>query len=627
MVHCDRRDWVFPGPPGQARRRRLGFYPGSTSHSQEMDTVVGSAPPIARSDAPTRNLKRADNDASTFVLLRYVLIIAAAYLFHFGEAAGASTLALLLITIGLLSNLIVSQFSEDRLMSPISLTVVICFDIAWISLGLWHEGIFGSGTFVLYFLILFLAAVAQSLPLIIGASTLLSAIDIFLFTIPGGDGTTIWTSQILIRIPFMFIVALFYGYLAERVGKEKKVGEERILALREIEMAITSSLDLRAVLDVLLERIDVFLPYAVVTVTLVNRKTGELEPIACHNLDESEWKAVIARRIRLDQASERDRAPVTILNAQTDPRAQQSEFLRKNNLVSYLRLPLVAKNEVSGFLTFFTKEEHEFKAEEVKFLTTLSSQAAIAIHNSQLYEEMSRSNKVKDEFLNIMSHELRTPINVVMGYTQLLKDGALGENNPQQAAAIDTIAKQSKELLGMVNSLLYATSLEGNGAKLQAGEVKLKDLILELEADYQSQPKREITLVWDDPAELPIIETDGPKLKQVLQNIINNAIKFTERGTVTISVRYSLNDKKVQFAVADTGIGIALLEKPHIFERFHQADSSQTRSFGGLGLGLYVVKEFTALLGGQISVESELGKGSIFTLTIPREIANSTESA
>src|SRR6185503_12754615 len=131
----------------------------------------------------------------------------------------------------------------------------------------------------------------------------------------------------------------------EKLGKEKKVGEERILALREIEMAITSSLDLRAVLDVLLEKIDVFLPYAVVTVTLVNRKTGELEPIACRNLDESEWKAVIARRIRLDKASERDRAPVTILNAQTDPRAQQSEFLRKNSLVSYLRLPLVAKNE------------------------------------------------------------------------------------------------------------------------------------------------------------------------------------------------------------------------------------------------------------------------------------------
>jgi len=433
----------------------------------------------------------------------------------------------------------------------------------------------------------------------------------------------VWTSQTLVRIPFMFIAALFYGYLGEKVGKEKQLGEERIQALREIEMAITSSLDLRAVLDVLLEKIDVFLPYAVVTVTLVNRRTGELEPMACRNLDESEWKGVIARRIRLDKISESDHAPVMILNAQTDPRSQQSEFLRKNSLVSYLRVPLVAKNEVSGFLTFFTKEEHAFSVEEVKFLTTLASQAAIAIHNSQLYEEMSRSNKIKDEFLNVMSHELRTPINVVMGYAQLLKDGALGDTNPEQAAAIGTIAARSKDLLDMINSLLYATSLEGNAARLEAGEVRLKDFLVELETDYKPQSTNEIELIWDYPEELPNIETDGAKLRQILQNIINNAIKFTEKGVITTSVRYLSDGKRVEFVVADTGIGIPRDETPYIFERFRQVDSSETRSFEGVGLGLYIVKEFTALLGGKISVESELEKGSTFTLTIPSEITSS----
>jgi signal transduction histidine kinase len=422
----------------------------------------------------------------------------------------------------------------------------------------------------------------------------------------------------------MFIAALFYGHLAEKVGKEKRIGEERIQALREIEMALTSSLDLRAVLDVLLEKIDVFLPYAVVTVTLVNRKTGELEPVACRNVDEKEWKAVIARRIRLDKVSPEDHAPVMILNAQTDPRSQQSEFLRRNGLVSYLRVPLVAKNKVSGFLTFFTKEEHAFSGAEVDFLNTLASQAAIAIHNSQLYEEMSRSNKIKDEFLNVMSHELRTPVNVVMGYAQLLKDGVLGDTNPQQAAAIGTIAARSKELLDMINSLLYATSLEGDAARLEAGEVRLQDLLAELETDYKPQLTKEIELVWDYPADLPNIETDGSKLRQILQNLINNAIKFTESGTITTSVRYLSDVKKIEFVVADTGIGIPRDETPYIFERFHQVDSSQTRSFEGVGLGLYIVKEFTAMLGGKITVESELDKGSTFTLTIPAEITSST---
>ena len=587
-----------------------------------MDTVLAQSPllPLKRSKKA-----RTDNAASIFLILRYLLIIAASYLFLFGAQSSASVLAGVMIAMALLSNVIVSQFSEHRLMRPLSLAIILSFDIVWITFGLWYEGIFGGNMVVLYYLILFLAAVGQSLFLMIGASVALSAFDLCLFILSGGDWATVWTTQSLIRIPFMFIAALFYGYLMEKVGKEKKIGEERIQALREIEMAITSSLDLRAVLDVLLEKINVFLPYAVVTVTLVNKKTGELEPMACRNLDETEWKEVIARRIRLDKISERDHAAVIILNAQTDPRSQQSEFLRKNGLVSYLRVPLAAKNQVSGFLTFFTREEHVFNPEEVEFLTTFASQAAIAIDHSQLYEEMSRSNKIKDEFLNVMSHELRTPINVVIGYAQLLNDGTLGVTNSQQAAAIDTIAARSKDLLNMINSLLYATSLEGNGASLSAAEVSLKDLVLELETDYQSQSTKDLSLIWNYAAELPNIETDGAKLKWILQSIINNAIKFTEKGAVTTSVRYFPNDKKVQFAVADTGIGISPEETPHIFERFYQVDSSQSRSFEGVGLGLYIVTEFTALLGGKIAVESELEKGSTFTLTIPTEIVNSRD--
>ena len=573
---------------------------------------------------PTKR-PRSNDERRTFLLLRYVLIIAAAYLFLFEGQDGVSTLCVALIATALLSNVIVTEFSQRRLMQPIILGLIICFDIGWIALGLWYEGVFGSDIFLLYFLILFLAAVGQNLFLIISAGLVISVIDLILFVAPAGAETTVWTSQSLVRIPFMFIASLFYGYLAEKVGNEKKIGEQRLQALREIELAITSSLDLHAVLDVLLEKIDVFLPYAVTTITLVNRKTGELEPVACRNLDEMEWKAVVARRIRIDKVDPENYTPVTVFNAQTDPRAYQSEFLRKNSLVSYLRVPLVAKNEILGFLTFFTKEEHAFSGEEVKFLTTLASQAAVAICNSQLYEEMSRSNKIKDEFLNIISHELRTPINVVMGYTQLLKGGVLGETNSQQTAAVNTIAARSKDLLDMVNSLLCATSLEGNGARLEAREVNLKDLLVELKTDCESQSGKEISLIWNNHGELPNIETDGPKLKQILQNIINNAIKFTERGAVTTSVRYFCDAKKVEFTVADTGIGISQVEMPYIFERFRQVDSSQTRPFEGVGLGLYIAKEYTELLGGKLTVESEPDKGSTFKIAIPCEIASSIE--
>jgi signal transduction histidine kinase len=442
-----------------------------------------------------------------------------------------------------------------------------------------------------------------------------------LFEIPAGSGTTIWMSHSLIRIPFLFVAALFYGHLAKKMKREREMGEERLQALREIEMAIASSLDLHAILNVLLEKIDRFLSYAVTTVTLVNRKSGELEPVACRNLDEAEWKAVITRRIPLDQATAENYTSVIVLNAQTDPRTGQSDFLRKHSLVSYLRVPLIAKNDILGFLTFFTKEEHQFTGDEVKLLTTLAREAAIAIHNSQLYEEMRRSNKIKDEFLSVMSHELRTPLNVVMGYTQLLREGVLGETNSKQSEAISTIAARSKDLLDMINSVLYATSLEAKAARLEATPVSLKDLLLELKTDYELQTGKPIRLIWDYPSELPDIETDSLKLKEILQNIINNSIKFTKEGAITISVRYVSDAKNIEFRVADTGIGISTEEMAKIFERFYQVDSSQTRSFGGVGLGLYIVKEFTELLGGKLAVESERGKGSTFTVTIPAEIA------
>jgi signal transduction histidine kinase len=582
------------------------------------DSIAAAGNERARHKKPART---GDNEARTFLLLRYVLIIAAAYLFLFDGKTSTHDLSVIVIAAALLSNVCLSQLSEDLLTRPMLLGLIICSDIAWIALGLWYDGIFGSDIFFLYFFILFLAAVGQNLILIISVSLILGAVDLIFFEIPPGGEGTIWASPSLIRVPFLFVAALFYGHLAERMKRVKRIGEERLQALREIEIAITSSLDLHAILNVLLEKIDLFLSYAVTTVTLVNRRTGELEPVACRNVNETEWKAVVARRVSLDKVAPENYTPVVILNAQASPQSSPSDFLSQHHLVSYLRVPLIARNEILGFLTFFTKEKHVFNADEVKFLTTLSGEAAIAIHNSQLYEEMRKSNKIKDEFLSIISHELRTPINVVMGYTQLLKEGALGETNSQQAEALSTIAARSKNLSSMIDSVLYATALDSGAAKLETGQINLKDLLFEIKRNYEPQAGTQITLIWDYSPALPDIETDGSKLKYILQNIINNAIKFTEKGVVTTSVRYLANAKALEFRVADTGIGIPAAEQANIFERFYQIDGSQTRRFEGVGLGLYIVKKFTELLGGQVVVESEPNTGSTFTVTVPAKIA------
>jgi len=131
--------------------------------------------------------------------------------------------------------------------------------------------------------------------------------------------------------------------------------------------------------------------------------------------------------------------------------------------------------------------------------------------------------------------------------------------------------------------------------------------------------EKELTLTWDYPLDLPLVKTDGEKLKHILQNLINNAIKYTDRGAVKISTQCLPGAKVVKFQVADTGIGIPKDEMPFIFEMFRQVEGSQARSSGGVGLGLHIVKKFTELIGGEIEVESEPGKGSIFTVTMPCE--------
>jgi len=427
-----------------------------------------------------------------------------------------------------------------------------------------------------------------------------------------------------------------------RLFGETKRNLEGIRALHEIDMAITSTLDLRDVLRVLMDKIDLFLPYSTATVRLFNKESALLEPVACRNLDEAEWKVAAWKPGRGPaNAVFESRAPLMIRDCLNDPRVKDREFFRKHRLVSYLGVPMFAKEEILGVLSFYTNEEHEFTNEEVEFLTALAGQAAIAIHNSEVYEEMaklaadlSRSNKVKDEFLSVMSHELRTPLNVVMGYTGMIRDGLLGEINPEQEKALGKVISRARDQLTMISSILQATQLEAEGVRVERHEVSLKDFLDDLRSSYTIPLGKEISLVWDYPSDLPVINTDGEKLKHILHNLINNAMKFTARGHVTVSARCltgagmdasgkrqaaSNGFEAVQIAVADTGIGIAKELFPVIFERFHQVDSSETRKYGGVGIGLYIVKKFTELLGGKVELESEEGKGSTFTVTIPCE--------
>jgi len=256
---------------------------------------------------------------------------------------------------------------------------------------------------------------------------------------------------------------------------------------------------------------------------------------------------------------------------------------------------------------------------------------AIGINNTQLSEQIKKkavkleeANQAKDEFLSVMSHELRTPLNVITGYAEVLSQGVLGEVQREQMHAVKTISFQSRELLRMINEILQVGSIEAGKVKANCQEVNMSDFLVELRSGYEILSKKEISLNWNIPSRLPIVRTDGEKLKHVLQNLINNAIKFTENGGVTISARCFR--EIIEFEVRDTGIGMPQDMLPSIFQMFRQLDSSNTRSYGGSGVGLYIVKKFVDLLSGKIGVESVLGEGSTFTITLPLDVSETSNS-
>jgi len=566
----------------------------------------------------------------TIIRLRWPVVLICSYLLLFSKTEwfAESPFAAALLVAYLLSNAALYFLREQLFGSTRFYTILVAFDTLFLTACLVITGKIGTDFYLAYFLIIIVASLCQDFRYLI----LLAVLAPIIYGYVLSQTAQSFDPSVYLRVPFLFIVSLFYGYFTQLVRIEITKQEEtqaqvqhqreRHLALHDINLAMTSILDLKAVVKALLEKIEPFLPAGTSSgVRLLKTDPEGAEVLACRNLDEEEWRALFQPRWpHYARVMVETKSPVVIANLQTDPGIRGREFFVRHGLSSYLGLPLVAKGELLGILSFYTKEKHQFSHEDMEFFSTLSGQAAIAIHNSKLYEKVVTANRVKDAFLSIMSHELRTPLNVITGYAGLIRDGMLGKTNGKQDTALEKILSHSNDLLAHINSILYTTALEAGDIKLDSREVSPSDLLDHLRLNYQDQVKKGVALTWDYPPDLPVIKTDGAKLTYILQRLIGNAIKFTDRGAVAVSVRYLTGARILEFKVADTGLGISEEEILLIFDKFCQVDSSETRSYGGMGLGLYIARQFTELLGGKIEIQSELGKGSTFTVILPTNL-------
>lgn len=244
--------------------------------------------------------------------------------------------------------------------------------------------------------------------------------------------------------------------------------------------------------------------------------------------------------------------------------------------------------------------------------------ASLALANARLLEELERANRLKQDFVGTMSHELRTPLNVILGYNELMREGAFGTLSAEQCDILERMNKSATQLLDLINATLDLSRMQSQSVPMSLSRVSVAELFTELEAEFRPlHRKSAVKLEWHLEQGLPFLQTDPVKLKMVLKNLIGNALKFTDEGVVSTIAR--AQDDGVTFLVRDTGIGIPSEARTLVFEPFRQLDGSMTRRHGGVGLGLYIVRQLLELLGGSIALDSELGKGSAFSVWIPQQ--------
>ena len=402
---------------------------------------------------------------------------------------------------------------------------------------------------------------------------------------------------------------------------------EELRALGAVSQAVNSTLDLQTVLDTIVARATQLSGTEAGAIYVFENADSQFRLCATYGMSAEMIAVITEHHAEFSEALSlvtQRRQPDQI--ADLEPSSRANELLMQLGYRARLVIPLLASDQIVGALVVRRKGPGEFAKDTVELLQTFAAQSALAIRNAQLFSEvedksrqLGEASQHKSQFLANMSHELRTPLNAIIGVSEMLREDA--ETLKQDIEPFDRVLGAARHLLALINDILDLSKIEAGRMELTLSSFALEPLINDVVKTIEpltAKNYNKITAHCD--VAIGTMHADQMRLRQALLNLMSNANKFTDRGAVTIDAREKQENGRdwITLAVADTGIGMTAEQMGKLFQEFSQACSSTASKYGGTGLGLVISRRFCQMMGGDITVESEPGHGSTFTIRLPR---------
>ncbi len=448
--------------------------------------------------------------------------------------------------------------------------------------------------------------------------------------------------------------------ITEKVRAENRIQhlQSVLMAIRNINQLIVHEKDRKKLLQGACDILNKSRNYGLIWIGLVQENTKDVLPAAQAGFGEDYLKSV---KITWDDSGTgrgptgtaiKTKKPFIMRDIHNDPRYEpwRKEAL-KRGFASSAAIPLIYENRVFGALNVYSTISNAFDEEEIELLVEVGGDIAYALHNIEMEEEhklaeealrkaheeleakvaertgeLARANiklkeidRLKSEFLATMSHELRTPLNSIIGFTGIILKGIAGEINEEQRKQLSMVYGSAKHLLSLINDILDLSRIESGRMEIAVENFHIEEIVSQVEQLLSPMVTQKglqfITEIQDG---IPELRSDRKKIFQILLNLVNNSVKFTNEGEIKIKCR--AEDNNLFVTISDTGIGIKEENMAYLFEAFRQIDGTAQRRYQGAGLGLYLCKKLVSLLGGEIWAQSEYGKGSRFMFKLPLKI-------